>query len=88
MLAALKGVIGLHWAEEEKPIGKYKARNKIGEEPLYFSILIWLMFLTSTTKQEFMSRVNKLRSFFALLKSTGLQKITLYWISTQQQLDP
>ena len=31
-MTALKGVISLHRAGEEKPIGRYKVRNKIREE--------------------------------------------------------
>ena len=86
-MAVLKGVISLYRAGEEKPIERYKARIKIGEEHRSISAfkknLIDFLGLNDQAKKFGLGSFDL--KLYRLVKISG--KTENYSISTQQQLN-
>ena len=80
-MAVLKGVISLYRAGEEKPIERYKARIKIGEEHRSISAfkknLIDFLGLNDQAAKKFGLGSFDLK-LYRLVKISGKTEITLY----------
>ena len=87
-MAFLKGVISSYGAGEEKPVERYKAKIKIGEEHRSISAikrnLTDFLGLNDQAKKFGLGSFDSLK-LYCLVKSSV--KTENYSISTQQQLD-